>query len=181
MAVVPIVTSVLGASEDSKQPQGGGGLVANDTNTKRTAEEDVSTSDALGYVESGIGMAGDLTNLIMPWMSMGSQGLQMQQQQKNFDKTFEENKRRFGLELALKEWSLRKGFEIREAEMLWNKKISSESSQINRALARESLQDSAQNRQFNAEKMAWIKEDREKAKKVSEAYSKGLLKGLGGK
>ena len=53
--------------------------------------------------------------------------------------------------------------------------------QMNTASMRENLKASGQARLFDAQKMAWAKDDREKANKVATAYSKGLLKGLGGK
>lgn len=179
MAVAATVASgVLGAADGGSDPSGGGGLRSD---SSRTAEDASSTGDTLGYVESGIGMAGDLTNLIMPWVNAGSQYLQMKQQQNNFDKTFAENQKRFGLNFALKEWATRKGFEFQKANKLWNEKVQSKSANLNRAATRENLKSSGQQRMFDAEKMAWMRKDREKSEKVAKAYSKGLLKGLGGK
>jgi hypothetical protein len=119
--------------------------------------------EAMGYVESA---QGGLDSILNPTMSLVSsiQNIKGQEQaQKNFDQTFEENKRQFGLTL-----------------MLYNKRLSEANLNIAQATSKESLKGAALGRLQTQERMAWDREDREKNKKMAKAYSTGLLAGLGG-
>lgn len=102
-------------------------------------------------------------------------------QQEQFDATFEENKRRFGLEFALREWATRKNMAIDMARQLYNRQYNKAQLNLQTQQVGESLKSSAQSRLQQQTEFGWLKEDREKAKKVSNAYNRGILSGLFGR
>jgi hypothetical protein len=156
---------LMGESDDG----GGGG------------DSSMGASEVAGFAESAGGGLDSLLNPIMSIAGVVNSAQQQEQAQKNFDRTFEENKRRFGLEFALKEWATRKRMELNEAQALYQRQMGSANLQMNRAAMRENLKAGGLNRFQQERQMSWDREDREKSKKMAESYSSGLLKGLGGK
>ncbi len=146
-----------------------------------SGDTSMGASEVAGFAES---TGGGLDSLLNPIMSIAGAVNSVQQQeqaQKNFDKNFDENKRRFGLEFALREWATRKGIEMQEAQVLYQRQMGSGTMQMNRAAMRENLKSSGLNRFQQERQMSWDRQDREKSQRMAKAYSSGLLKGLGGK
>ncbi|MCP3683491.1 MAG: hypothetical protein GY861_12460 [bacterium] len=106
----------------------------------------------------------------------------LNQNQKQFDALFDQNKEQFGLQFALKEFATRKGLELEETQMLYNQDIGRQNLKLNQATTREGIKSSSQQRFQQAEQFNWAREDRDKLAKQDKAFSKGLFKGLlGGK
>ncbi len=117
----------------------------------------------------------DIANLYL-------KGKSINQQQEQFDATFSQNEKQFGLNFALKEFATRKGLKLQEAQQLYNQKIGSQRIGMERATTRERLKGAGQQRLQTAEQFSWLREDREKKQKQDSFFSKGVLKGLlGGK
>ena len=86
-----------------------------------------------------------------------------EQQQKNFDRQFDENNRRFGLEFALQEWSTRKGLALTEAQQLYNMSQGTRKSQVDLEGSRMQMQ---------ANKMNL--DEAKRRNKVAKAFIKGF-------
>ena len=106
----------------------------------------------------------------------------LNQNKKQFDQTFEQNEKHFGLQFALKEFATRKGLELEETQMMYNQWMGGQNLKLNQATTREGIKSSSQQRFQQAEQFNWAREDREKLAKQDKAFSKGVFKGLlGGK
>lgn len=156
------------------------GAIASEAAAGSAGSSAASAGEAIGVVESVAGGLDSLLNPAITAWQIASAADAEEQHQKNIDRAFEENKRRFGLEFALREFSTRKGIEMQEARDQFNRKQSAQSMRTNKAISKENIKTSALGRYQAETQMSWAKDDREKKEKMAKAYSTGLLSGLGG-
>lgn len=114
--------SIIAAAASGSGSAGGaaGGTAAG------TAEGASAGSAATGAsAASNFGLVGgaldSLGVSVTGWIDRFQKAKAAEQDQANFDKQFDENLRRWGLEFALRDWSTRKGVAIQEAQSQWER------------------------------------------------------------
>jgi hypothetical protein len=100
---------------------------------------------------------------------------------RQFDTTFKENKRRWGLEWALQEWATRKGIAMDEAVQRYNQEMGRKSMDLQSRQVGSQLKSEALTRRSVETQMRWALEDREKSEKMGKAYSRGVISGILGR
>jgi len=108
--------------------------------------------DSLGFSPTG-------------WIDRASARQRGADQQKNLDREFEENIRRWGLDFALREFAARAGITMQMAEQMWNAQSSRENletSDIQQQQARMQI------------------EEANRRKKLAKAFIKGFGRGMAG-
>lgn len=163
-----------------------GGTAAADAGASSSAGQIFGA--ALSNTSAGIDIQTDPTvtlsrviNIPLAVRNAKMQRLQYEKQVEQFDRTFEENNRRFGLEFALRDWATRKNISLQEARQKYNMAMGILGAQQTGASLRSSLESADQSRMIQEKRFQWMKEDREKAKRANIAFSRGIAKGLLGK
>jgi hypothetical protein len=97
-------------------------------------------------------------------------------EQQRFDAQFDEDKRRFGLNYALQQFSMRANMSFQEAQSLYQR----QAGQVQQGME---YQNFAQGMKEKQAAFGWAKEDRATKKKFNDAFTRGLARGLktGGK
>lgn len=123
----------------------------------------------MGMVKSGLDVYNTIDSIIMRHRNAN-------EQRRQFDQTFDENVRQFGLNYALRDFATRQGVSLAKAKQLYE----AETLALNKQTTAENLRTSALGRQMSATKFAWEKEDRAKQQKRAKAMQKGIVTGLFG-
>lgn len=89
---------------------------------------------------------------------------------REFDMTFEENKRQFGLQFALTKWAEENRVTLARAQQLYNQRM-----------GRAELRMAQRGQAMEEKKFRWFEQDREKTKEMQRAYSRGIVGGFFGK
>ena len=151
----------------------------------KTAAADTAGSKLAGASSISTGLIKDpltdMTNVINTMVGWAQGKKTRRQNAKQFDRTFKENQRRFGLEFALSEWSTRKGLSLQEAQQLYNQSFSTQQLGFQGAQTRESLKGASVSRRGAEDTFKWAREDRAKQEKMAKAYSKGVFSGMAGR
>lgn len=154
-----IANDALTFLDKNKSPSGGGDALG-----------------ALGYAGLGTGIVSNVANIAGTIDSMIMRHKQFKEQKRQFDKTFNENIRQFGLEFALKDYATRKGISQAEAQQMLN----AEQFGLAKQTTAENLKTSALGRNIQATEFQWAKEDRAKKQAYGKALQKGLMMGIMG-
>jgi hypothetical protein len=97
---------------------------------------------------------------------------------RQFDTSFNENVRQFGLQNALQDFATRQGISLQKAQQLFQ----AEQLGLQKQATGENIKTSAQGRGIQATQFQWAKEDRAKQQNFIKALQKGVATGLlGGK
>ena len=99
-----------------------------------------------------------------------------EQSQQNFDAQFDEDKRRFGLNYALQNFSMRASMSFQQAQALYQR----QAGQVQQGMEYQTF---SQGMKEKRKAFQWANEDRATKKKFDAAFTRGLAKGLktGGK
>ena len=170
MAAPIVAAGVKGAATSSAA----GGSAGSAAGTSKAAQ-------AVGVAQGASSFAGESLSPLTNIVSMIQARKARKTQQNQFDRTFKENERRWGLEWALKEWSVRKSVAADEAAARYNQEMGRRSMALQGQQVGSQLETEALNRQGAETTMRWAREDREKAAKMSKAYSRGLIGGILGR
>lgn len=93
-------------------------------------------------------------------------------------RNFNETVRQYNEQFALKEWATRKGLSMQEAQMIFDQQMGRENLALTKAQIGSSLKSEALSRRVAEQNLSWAKEDREKVKEMSKAFSRGMTMGL---
>jgi hypothetical protein len=104
-----------------------------------------------------------------------------EESKRQFDKSFAENQRQFGLEYALKEFSTRKQLELQEVKDMYDAAVATGGLKLQTAATRQNLETSAQEGMQKEKLFDWATEDREKETQAQKSYAKGIIQGLSGR
>ena len=148
-----------------------------------TAAGETGATSAISEIASYVGGSSlseglsPISTLVGMIQSRKARELQVEQ----FGIKFEENKRRFGLEFALREWATRKNMALNVARQLYNQQQGFTQMGLRKKEVFEGVRGAAQARLQQEEQFRWLREDREKTKKVAQSYNKGILSGIFGR
>lgn len=151
--------------------------------TAAGAASTTGTTTAAGSIASYVG-GSSLTEGLSPvsaLVSMVGAIKSRKESIRQFDAGFEESKRRFGLEFALREWAERQGMTMARARQMYAMQADQQQYGLQLAQAGETMRGQAQSRMQQDTTFNWQKEDRERNRKLSKAYGKGIVQGLFGK
>lgn len=132
----------------------------------------------LGSMGDPLATGWNLLGDIMTWVQNKKT---REEQKRQFDATFAENQRQFGLNYALKEFATRKQIDMQEARDMWNEALQSGQLALQTASTRSALETAAQQRAQEETKFDWMTESRDKQIAASKAYATGVLQGLSGR
>jgi hypothetical protein len=103
---------------------------------------------------------------------------QFKENKRQFNTSFNENVRQFGLQYALQDFATRQGISLQKAQQLFQ----AEQLGLQKQATGENIKTSAQGRGIQATQFQWAKEDRAKQQNFIKALQKGVATGLlGGK
>ena len=158
--------------------------VASSTAPAATAPAATSAGSAKGVATNLLGSSGISldANSALPWGwadKIYKQKLyanEAETEQQRFDAQFNEDKRRFGLNYALQQFSMRANMSFQEAQSLYQR----QAGQVQQGME---YQNFAQGMKEKQAAFGWAKEDRATKKKFNDAFTRGLARGLktGGK
>ena len=158
--------------------------VASSTAPVATAPVATSAGSAKGVIANLLGSSGISidVNAMLPWGwadKIYKQKLyanEAETEQQRFDAQFDEDKRRFGLNYALQQFSMRANMSFQEAQSLYQR----QAGQVQQGME---YQNFAQGMKEKQAAFGWAKEDRATKKKFNDAFTRGLARGLktGGK
>jgi hypothetical protein len=158
--------------------------VASSTAPAATAPAATAAGSAKGVAANLLGSSGISldVNSALPWGwadKIYKQKLyanEAETEQQRFDAQFDEDKRRFGLNYALQQFSMRANMSFQEAQSLYQR----QAGQVQQGME---YQNFAQGMKEKQAAFGWAKEDRATKKKFNDAFTRGLARGLktGGK
>lgn len=132
--------------------------------------------EAVGKTGLGLGLLGDATGIVTSIGNLVMRYKEAKEAQRRFDKQFDEDVRRYGIEQAMKEYAQRKGMSLEDARAM----LQAGQFGLTKQVSGENIKASALGRNIESTKFKWAKEDRAKQQAYAKALQKGLLMGLGG-
>lgn len=129
-------------------------------------------------VGGAAGMLGEGLSPISSIVSIVQARKNRKQAARQFDLQFNENKRRWGLQFALREWSVRTGMTMQQAQMRYEQEMGRAGMAITERGAASALKTEAIGQEQAEMGMRWAREDRAKAARVSKAYNRGVMGGI---
>ena len=176
--VIEAVAAKPAAATTTSAAVGGQSAVGGDTASKAATTS--KASQVVNTVGSAVG-SGSQYSPIATLVGFVQARRVRKEGARQFDKSFKENERRWGLEWALQEWATRKGIAADEAAARYNQEMGRRSMALQGQQVGSQLETEALNRQGAETTMRWAREDREKAAKMNKAYSRGLIGGILGR
>jgi hypothetical protein len=108
----------------------------------------------------------------------GYQSPSEERAQKQLDKQFNEDVRRYNLNYALQRYATRKGISMQEAQNIYNQSVSGANLSMNQLQNQSAMKSQAAGRAQDEIQFGWQKLDRDRQMTIARAYARGLAKGL---
>jgi hypothetical protein len=121
----------------------------------------------MDLVDKGVNIADKIDQMVM-------RHKQAKENKRQFDATFKENVRQFGLNYALQDFATRQGISMQKAQQLY----AAENLAMAKSAQSENLKTSALGRAVTGTQFQWAKEDRAKQQAMGKAMQKGLVSGI---